>query len=115
MAEFKNPTELTTEEIIGMLVSGTDDEICDALASLAFYDEDWKWPQDQCLFFLQHSNLQVRSFAALCLGHIARRHRHLDPEVKTILQKHLNENQDLSGHFQDALDDIHTFLSHLQN
>lgn len=46
MAEFKNPEKMNREEIIRFFSFGKKDEICNALISMAFYDEDWKWSQD---------------------------------------------------------------------
>jgi hypothetical protein len=110
MAEFKDPPKISREEMVKIFSSGTENEICGALVSMAFYDDDWKWSQDQCLHFLYHVDPGIRGVAATCLGHIARIHRHLDKElVENILKKHWNDKM-ISGRVQDALDDIQIFL-----
>ncbi len=110
MAEFRNPPEMDRNVTIRILSQGTNEEICDALVSLALHDEDWKWSQDQCLFFLDHSAPDVRAVAASCLGHIARIHRQLDRDiVESSLEKHLSD-ENIAGNVQDALDDIQIFL-----
>lgn len=110
MPIFSNPEPMNREAICTIFSSGTKSEICEALLSMALYDANWKWSQDQCLNFLDDSNLNVRCLAALCLGHIARIHGHLDRElVVKALKKHLHD-EDMSGTIQDALDDIQMFL-----
>jgi hypothetical protein len=50
--KFKNPDQMNREELLQIFSSGSSDEICDALISMAFYDDDWKWSQGQCLHFI---------------------------------------------------------------
>lgn len=110
MAEYKNPSQISREHAMRIFSSGTEGEICDALVSMAFYHEDWKWIQNQCLRFLNHSDANVRGVAAICLGHIARIHHHLDrKKVINALKKCLVDEK-ISGRVQDALDDIQWFL-----
>jgi hypothetical protein len=110
MAEYKNPSQISREEIIRIFSTGTNDEVCDALVSMAFYDEDWKWSQDQCLGFLNHPDANVRGVSTTCLGHIARIHHQLDQEqVISALKKCLKDKK-VAGSAQDALDDIQMFL-----
>jgi hypothetical protein len=110
MAKFKNPEEMTRQQLTKAFASGKKDEICDALIAMAFYDEDWKWSQTQCLHFLSHSDPDVRGVAASCLGHIARIHHQLDQEiVESTLKQHLQDKL-IAARVQDALDDIEFFL-----
>jgi hypothetical protein len=108
--KFKNPDPMNREELLQKFSSGDSDEICDALISMAFYDDDWKWSQDQCLHFLESSDIDVRGIAATCLGHIARIHESLDRElVENALSRHLKDGK-ISGQVQAALSDIKMFL-----
>lgn len=110
MALFRNPEKMGREEIVEVFSSGQADEICTALVAMAYYDEDWKWSQDQCLHFLEHPDLSVRAVAASCLGDIARRHHQLDKAVvESVLKRHLHD-ETISGQVQDALDDMELFL-----
>ncbi len=110
MAEHKNPSRISRDEAEKIFSTGTNDEICDALLAIAFYDEDWKWAQTQCLLFLNHTSPDISGLAATCLGHIARIHHKLDKElVITALMGRLKDPK-ISGQVQDALDDIEMFL-----
>jgi hypothetical protein len=66
------------EELIEGLASNDSERIRSALYSASWYEEDWRWTQEQCLIFLQHSDPNVRWAAALSLGYIAEFHKHLD-------------------------------------
>ncbi|HEV8053138.1 MAG TPA: hypothetical protein VGP47_11640 [Parachlamydiaceae bacterium] len=107
---FENPERKTHQELLKIFSSGDANEICDALVAMAFYDEDWKWCQEQCLFLLEHFDKNISGLAAICLGHIARIHGQLDKElVESVLSNHLN-NKEISGRIEDALGDIKMFL-----
>lgn len=108
--KFKNPDQMTHNELIQKLSSRDNKEVCQGLLSMVFYEADWKWAQDQCLCFLEHSDVEISGMAATCLGHIARIHRTLDRKlVETALSKHLKD-QRISGLIQDTLDDIIIFI-----
>ena len=111
MAEYKDPEPINREELLQKFSSENNNEICDGLLSMAFYEDDWKWAQDQCLYFLEHSDEDVKGVAVTCLGHIARIHHSLDRElVENALSKHLKD-KNISGIVQDTLDDIQIFMS----
>lgn len=50
-ARFHNPPPISRDEMIKAFTSVIKIEICDTLVAMAFYGEDWKWAQNQCLFF----------------------------------------------------------------
>ena len=107
---FKNPEELNRKELLKKFSSGDSDEICEALISMAFDEEDWQWAQNQCLYFLESPDSGVRGIAATCLGHVARYHRKLDRElVEEALSKHLDDKE-IFGQVDEALDDIKFYL-----
>lgn len=90
--------------------SGDPECICNALVAITFHDQDWKWVQEKCLFFLMSENTDISGLSATCLGHIARIHGQLDEDrVVNMLQERLTDPQ-LSGRIEDALDDIEMFL-----
>ena len=94
------------------IFAGSDEHaICNALVSVAFYDPDWKWVQDQCLEFINTPGIApgIRSLAATCLGHVARIHETIDwDRVVPLLESLVNEPG--MGTAGDALDDIHMFV-----
>ncbi|MBA2367845.1 MAG: hypothetical protein H0V82_02335 [Candidatus Protochlamydia sp.] len=108
---YEEPKEVNRNEVLKKFSSGESNEICNALVSMAFYDEDWKWSQDQCLNFLEHSDSNVRGVAATCLGHIARIHQFIERErVENALTLHLKDKE-ISGTVMNALSDIKMFVS----
>ncbi|MBA2368775.1 MAG: hypothetical protein H0V82_07100 [Candidatus Protochlamydia sp.] len=110
MAVYEEPRQLSREELVQKFLSEKNNEICGALLSMSFYDDDWKWCQEQCLYFLEHSDPNVRGVAANCLGHIARIHQSLDRKrVEDALSEHLKDKE-ISGIIEDALDDIKMFI-----
>ena len=110
MVVYEEPKKVNREEILKKFASGRSNDICDALVSMAVYEDGWKWCQDQCLYFLDHSDPNVRGVAATCLGHIARIHQSLERErVVNALLLHLNDKE-ISGIVADALDDIKMFI-----
>ena len=60
------------------LSSNDPEQIRSALYSAAWYEEDWRWTQENCLVFIRHNDPLVRWAAALSLGYIAQFHKHLD-------------------------------------
>ncbi len=101
---------VTRERAIHVFSHGNAHEIINALLAVVLNGQDWKWSQEHCLHFLNHSDFTVRRVAALCLGHIAGIHGQLDKErVIITLQQHLVDKK-ISGSVQDALEDIEMFL-----
>ncbi|MDB5971727.1 MAG: hypothetical protein JWQ90_4177 [Hydrocarboniphaga sp.] len=84
--------------------------ICTALVSLAFHEEDWRWVQKRCLYFLESDDEDISGLAATCLGHIARIHRQLDKDVVVHALRSKLSNAKIAGRIEDALDDIDTFI-----
>jgi hypothetical protein len=60
------------------LASNDSERIRSALYSASWYEQDWRWTQENCLVFLRHQDPLVRWAAALSLGYIAQFHKHLD-------------------------------------
>jgi hypothetical protein len=90
--------------------SSDENQICQALVSLAFHESDWQWVQNHCLEYLQSDNPNIAGISAICLGHIARIHRKLEKDkVVTALRQKLN-NSEIAGVVEDALDDISMYL-----
>lgn len=103
---YKEPKQLDRDEILRIFSVGSNHEICDALLSVALYDEDWKWSQDQCLHFLNHSDPDVRCMAVIGLRHIVRIHRQLDLERVINSLKNCLQDEKIAGEVQDSIDDI---------
>jgi len=92
------------------LVSGSIEDICRALISLAHHDPDWQWVQQKCFEFIRHRDKEIRANAALCLGHLARIHRKLDKQRAISTLRKMLSDPELAGRAQDVLDDIEMYL-----
>jgi hypothetical protein len=89
--------------------SGDVEKTCHALVAVALHENDWKWVQDKCLYFLMNDNPEISGLAATCLGHIARIHRQIEKDkVIPLLKSRLNDTR-ITGRIEDALDDIDMF------
>lgn len=110
MRKYQNYQPIDRKVAEDAFASRDAKNICEALVSVALNDPDWRWAQNQCLYFLGNKSPEIRGLAATCLGHIARVHRQLEKEkVLSALREHLNDDPIL-GRVEDALDDIGMFL-----
>ncbi len=90
--------------------SGNSDRIGDALISIAFYDPDWRWVQDKCLYFIDSSLPDVRRLSKICLGHLARIHGKLEMNKVLPILERLRNNAEVSGTVEDTFEDIEIFI-----
>ncbi|HTE12002.1 MAG TPA: hypothetical protein VK645_13555 [Chitinophagaceae bacterium] len=103
------PVNKNAAEVI--FSSGDTNDICHAMVSLAFHEQDWKWAQDKFLILLFNENSDISGLAAVCLGHLARIHRQLEKDkVVAALNTRLDDEK-IAGQIRDALDDINIFLT----
>ena len=102
---------LTGEEAHAAFATATAEDICITLVSLAFYDPDWRWVQEQLLRFVKHPDGNMRMAAAVCFGHLARIHRQLDWSVVVpLLQQLVPDDAYAGGNARTALADIRHFM-----
>ncbi|HEV2482493.1 MAG TPA: hypothetical protein VGS79_22670 [Puia sp.] len=110
MREYKQVHPVDKHSAEQAFASSDVEKICDAMVAVAFYEQDWKWAQDECLGFFKNENSDISGLAATCLGHIARVHRKLEKEkVIAVLRSRL-EDAEIAGRIEDALDDIEQFV-----
>jgi len=74
MRKFDEVKPLERMAAEAALASDDTEQICQALVSIAFYEQDWPWVQEQCLVLLSSKASAIRGLAATCVGHIARMH-----------------------------------------
>lgn len=88
----------------------TDDPviITEALLAVSLHLPDRQWVEDWIVHFVHHDSPDVRRACALALGHLARLHGEVSPEVLAAISA-LQEDKDLHGAAQDALDDVSIF------
>ena len=107
---YQHPRAISKKEAEELFNHSESEIICDTLVSIAFYESDWKWVQDKCLFYLNNDDSTIRGLAATCLGHVARIHGKLEKDnVILALTKHINEEY-VGGRVIDALEDIRMAL-----
>jgi hypothetical protein len=110
MRKYYEVHSLSRENAEHLLQSKDYRVVCDTMVSVAFYEKDWKWAQDQFLILLESSNEQISGLAANCLGHLARIHGQLDKDkVVGILKTKLN-NPAIAGRVEEGLNDIEMFI-----
>jgi hypothetical protein len=93
-------------DLVARLVSNDSEQIRSALYSAAWYEEDWRWTQENCLTYLRHPDALVRWAAALSLGYIAQFHKHLDLERVLPALHDAHSDPAISSTVGDALEMI---------
>ncbi len=99
---------VTSEDAEAAFASNNPEAIAFALVNVVFHDPDWRWVQERCLEFTQHSNASVRQIAVTCLGHVARIHRKLDLEKVSQTLSKLSYDPEIQ--VEDAISDIRIFM-----
>jgi hypothetical protein len=107
---YKSVAPISRSEAERIFAGEDTDAKVHTLLSVAYHDPDWRWAQNQCLQFLDTSNLDLRWIATICLGHIGRIHRTIDWDVVVPRLKSLLNDPELGGIAEDALGDIKVFV-----
>ena len=107
---YENVLPINRAEADAILGRLDDPRICETLIRLAYHEPDWRWVQDLCLRFLQHSDPGVRGCAVTCLGHLARIHGAIDASKVLPALRALQSDAALSGRVDDVLSDIEMFV-----
>src|SRR5713226_6209151 len=64
---YEEPRQMSREEAVTLLSGNDGRQRIDALLSLALYDPDWRWVQDQSLSLLHDGDFDVAATAILAL------------------------------------------------
>jgi len=107
---YQEVEPISREDANKAFMSGNTSDICYALVSVTFHNSDWQWVQGKCISFLQKDDKDVQSLAVTCLGHLARIHHRLDLDMVLPLLNNLQQNPELKGCVEDALDDIQMYI-----
>ena len=108
--KYQEVIPINRDQALLIFQEGAENEICEALIQLAFYDPDLEWVQKQCLHYLDDQRGDVRSTALLCIGHLARIHGRLDIDKVLPIVYKLTKDPEIGGRAEDALDDIQVFI-----
>jgi hypothetical protein len=109
---FENPTYLGKAAAIEQLASASASDRGNAIVALALNETDGEWALERCAEMAKDADANVRRLAAVCLGHLARLHRDLDPSGFAPAFRRLaaDPDPDVQEGVQDAADDLRTFL-----
>ena len=108
--KYSVPPRLSRKQATDDLASADARKRVHALLSLALYNSDWRWVQDQCLRLLADSEEDIVATAILGLGHLARLHQRLDLDQVLPRLKTLQADPRFGGRVSDAYDDIRMFV-----
>jgi hypothetical protein len=108
--QFEEVPTTSRDELERIFAVGSSDETAHAIISAAFYEPDWRWVQDWCLRFTEHTDSNVRLVAVVALGHLARIHRTLDLERVLPVLARKADDVELAGTVENTLDDIRQFI-----
>ena len=104
---------MTQDKILTVLAdeSASKDEKIAAVMFAIFNLDDPRWLQNLCMQCSKSDDSDIAGLAITGIGHIARLHGNLDLEtVVPFLEEIKNENTELSGRAEDALEDIQIFM-----
>jgi hypothetical protein len=103
-------TPLARSEAEVILEDGPPEMISMALLRLAYHEPDWKWVQDLCIRFSQHTDSWVRKNCLICFSHLVRIHGKLEMEkVQPVLDRAFADPE-TRGYAEDVIDDLKAFL-----
>lgn len=101
----------TREAILSALSSGKAHEINEALISAAYWDEDWRWAQQQLVNFAEHDDDLVLWAVIAGFGFIAAFHGEIDEETALPILNRLKDRPALAGDVEETLLEIDHFVT----
>ena len=100
----------TRDSVLRSLSSGIPDEIHDALLSAAYWEDDWRWAQQQMLKFIDHDSIEVAWAVALGLGYIAVFHGEVDVGLVLPALAQLKKRSEIQGVVEETEEEIEHFV-----
>jgi hypothetical protein len=100
----------TRESIQNSLLTGNPDEIHDALLSAAYWEDDWRWAQQQLLSFADCENDKILWAVALGLGYIAAFHGEIDEEMVRPVLARLKKRAAIVAVVEETEEEIEHFV-----
>jgi hypothetical protein len=101
------------EEILRALSSGVSKDVADALLSAAYWDQDWRWVEEQLVGFASQEDAQVPWTVASGFGLLAAFHGEVDLDVVEPILAALRKNTSASGvadAAENSADEIEHFV-----
>lgn len=106
---YDNYSFKSKEEVIGLLNTGSSENIITALIGAVNGIDDWFWLEGLCLNYVHHPDFWVAKTAINSLGDIARIHKSLNVEKVLFEFKLVNEVK-LKGVISETVLDIKLFI-----
>lgn len=100
----------TRQEILASLSAAEPQEIRDALISAAYWDEDWRWAEQQLVKFAEHNDELVLWAVIAGFGFIAAFHGEIDLDVVLPILERLKDRPALAGDVEETLAEIDHFV-----
>ena len=101
----------TRSQIVTSLSRGNNQQIRDALISAAYWDDDWKWAQQQLVNFAEHPDELVLWAVIAGLGFIAAFHGDIDEGTALPILNRLKDRPALTGDVEETLAEIDHFVT----
>jgi hypothetical protein len=107
---YKSIPKRTRDSVLRSLSSGSPDEIHDALLCAAYWEDDWRWVQQQLLNFVDHDSIKVAWAVALGLGYLAVFHGEIDegPVLPALAQ--LKKRSEIRDVVEETEEEIEHFV-----
>lgn len=105
--------EINRETYAAMVGSQDASTVASALLSIAYWEKDWHWAQEQLLQFVDHTDSHVREIAVQGFGHVVRFNLRLDTDkVEPVLKRIANDDtsQQVRGTAEDTLEDLEIYI-----
>jgi hypothetical protein len=100
----------TREDLLAHLSSGNSGEVHDALLSAAYWDDDWRWAQQQLVSFADSNDDKILWAVALGLGFVAVFHGEIDEETVEPILTRIKTRPSLADVAQGSLEEIDHFV-----
>jgi hypothetical protein len=101
----------TREGILASLSNGGSQDIRDALISAAYWDDDWRWAQQQLIRFAEHDDDLVLWAVVAGLGFIAAFHGEIDEGTALPVLDRLKKRTALTSDVEETLAEIDHFVT----
>lgn len=103
--------QFTKSEVLAILCGGSKEDKKIVSLSVGEYCDDCTFAQEVCAKLLSDEDAEVRAYAALGFGYIARNHPYLKRlDILPLLKKELAQNSQFNGIIEDAISDVNIFL-----
>lgn len=100
------------DEGVRVLAHEPVERACEALLSVAYFEDDWRWAEALFLDLIadETRDRQLRRVAVICLGHLGRIHRRISRDTVIPVLKQLKKHDYFGESAENALDDLRYFV-----